>query len=117
VISSVQEPVPGEDPYSIEVVFVMGSSVPAPTPVPVPVVRVTQDRAPGNHYTVQVGAFQDQKNAASAYTVLERGGFSPLYECHQNLTRVVIPAVDQKDLAWTRERLKALGFGEPYVRR
>jgi hypothetical protein len=29
---------------------------------------------------------------------------------------VVLPAVERKDLAGTREKLKALGFGEPYVR-
>ncbi|MDR1444026.1 MAG: SPOR domain-containing protein [Treponema sp.] len=73
-----------------------------------------ETRASG--YTIQVGAFREQKNAAAAYAALEQEGFSPLYEYHQNLTRVVIPAVDQKELARTREKVKALGFGDPYVR-
>jgi hypothetical protein len=70
----------------------------------------------GNYYTVQVGAFQNQKNAVAAYTALERGGFAPCYEYHQSLTRVVIPAVAQKDLPRTREKIRALGFSELYVR-
>ncbi|MDR2136517.1 MAG: SPOR domain-containing protein [Treponema sp.] len=95
-----------------EVVLLMGGS--APTVRNVSTASVTG--VSGNHYTIQVGAFRDQENAAAAYAALERGGFTPLYECHKDVTRVVIPAVDQKDLARTRERIKALGLGEPYVR-
>jgi hypothetical protein len=71
--------------------------------------------ANGN-FVVQVGSFGTKKNADAAYAALEREGFNPRYENYQGLTRVVIPAVEQKDLARTRERIKALGFGEPYVR-
>jgi hypothetical protein len=103
--------------YDIEVLLIMGGTAPSLPPAPLAVSSGVRDRAPGNYYTVQVGAFQDEKNAARAYAALERGGFSPLYESRQNLTRVVIPDVEQKDLARTRERIKALGFGEPYLRR
>jgi cell division septation protein DedD len=72
--------------------------------------------AGGNFFVLQVGAFQDKKHADAAYAALEREGFSPHYENYQDLTRVVIPAVEPKDLASTRERVKALGFGEPYIR-
>jgi cell division protein FtsN len=110
-----------EDSRSVEVVLIMGRSV-LPDTAPVRTVSVIvpaakESHVPGNYYTVQVGAFRDQKNASSVYTALEREGFNPLYECYQSLTRVVIPAVDQKDLARTREKIRALGFGEPYVRR
>jgi hypothetical protein len=71
---------------------------------------------PDTSYVLQVGAYHDRKNAAAAYTVLEREGFSPRYEDYQNLTRVVLPSVARNDLARTREKLKALGLGEPYVR-
>ncbi|MDR0641973.1 MAG: SPOR domain-containing protein [Treponema sp.] len=98
----------GESQNFTEVVLIMG----APD-----IPDIKESRVPANCYTVQVGAFREQKNAALAYAILERGGFTPLYECYQDLTRVVIPAVEQKDLARTRERVKALGFDEPYVRR
>jgi cell division protein FtsN len=102
------------DPFG-EVVLLMGGSADA-APGSGLVTGATEEPVPRTSYTVQVGAFRDQKNATLAYTTLERGGFNPCYEPHQNLTRVVIPAVDQKDLAWTKERLKTLGFGELYVR-
>jgi cell division septation protein DedD len=70
----------------------------------------------GNFFVLQIGAFQDKKHADAAYAALEREGFSPGYENYQDLTRVIIPAVASKDLARTRERVKALGFGEPYIR-
>jgi hypothetical protein len=108
-----------EDPPPVEVVLLIGgpASAGALGVYNVSGAGPVAAGLPGNYFTVQVGAFREQKNAARVYAALERGGFSPLYECHQDLTKVVIPAVNQKDLAWTRERIKALGFGEPYVRR
>jgi hypothetical protein len=70
---------------------------------------------PGN-YIIQVGAFREKRNASAAFAALERAGFCPLYEAHQDLTRVLIPAVERGDLARVREKVKALGLGEPYVR-
>jgi hypothetical protein len=70
----------------------------------------------GNWYIIQVGAFQERRNAAAAFEALEQAGFHPLYEPHLNLTRVLIPAVERGDLPRIREKLKALGLGEPYVR-
>jgi hypothetical protein len=102
--------------YDREVILIVEEAFPDVPLVPVAAAGGVQDRAPGNYYIIQVGAFQDQEHAALAYAALEQGGFSPIYECHQNLTRVVIPEVEQKDLARTRERIKALGFGEPYLR-
>jgi hypothetical protein len=70
---------------------------------------------PGN-YIIQVGAFREKRNASAAFAALERAGFYPLYESHQDLTRVLIPAIERADLARIREKVKALGLGEPYVR-
>jgi hypothetical protein len=115
-----EPPVPEAPPPSGELVLVENGDY-SPEVVLVlddPGANTGGNPAPGNagYYTVQVGAFQDQKNAAAAYTALERGGFAPCYEYHQSLTRVVIPAVAQKDLSRTREKIRALGFSELYVR-
>jgi hypothetical protein len=93
----------GEDAYEPEVVFAGAADT-------------NNDRLPGICYSVQVGAFRDKKNADAACAVLERGGFAPLRETYQGLTRVVVPVVEQRDLARTRERIRSMGFGEPYVR-
>jgi cell division protein FtsN len=86
-----------------------GDPISGSSPVPVAFL-------PDNSYVMQVGAYHDRENAAAAYTVLERAGFNPQYEDYQNLTRVVLPSVARNDLVHTRDRLKALGFGEPYIR-
>jgi hypothetical protein len=101
----------GDGSYEPEVVFVESPGKPAN-----PGVTADEYRNPGPSYCVQVGAFRDKKNAAAAYAILEQGGFSPRYEDYRDLTRVVLPAVEQKELARTRDRIKALGFGDPYVR-
>jgi hypothetical protein len=72
---------------------------------------------PGNCYTIQVGAFLERRNASAAFAALERAGFQPRYESDRDqLTRVVIPAVEGGDLARIREKIRALGLGEPWVR-
>ncbi|MDR0643089.1 MAG: SPOR domain-containing protein [Treponema sp.] len=71
---------------------------------------------PAGCYIIQVGAFREKRNAAAAFAALEGAGFQPLYEPHLGLTRVLIPAVERGDLPRIREKIKALGLGEPYVR-
>ena len=71
---------------------------------------------PAGCYIIQVGAFREKRNAAAAFAALEGAGFQPLYEPHSGLTRVLIPAVERGDLPRIREKIKALGLGEPYVR-
>ncbi|MDR1025460.1 MAG: SPOR domain-containing protein, partial [Treponema sp.] len=122
LLSPVRELIPDGD-NTVKVVLIMtGSGSPGISRTPVVNTSGLNSaagegaRASGTFYTVQVGAFREQKNAAAAYAALERGGFNPLYEYHQNLTRVVIPAVDQRELVQTREKIRALGFGDPYVR-
>jgi cell division septation protein DedD len=101
---------PGDNSYvggagpEVEVVF-QGANAPA-----------SDITGPGNQYVIQVGAFKEKGNASAAFTALERAGFYPFYESHRDLTRVLIPAVEQGDLARIREKVKALGLGEPYVR-
>jgi hypothetical protein len=96
----------GEGP---DVVFL--GDVPAPDTAGIAVFP-----GPGNQYVIQVGAFKEKGNASAAFTALEQAGFCPLYESYSGLTRVLIPAVEREDLARIREKVKALGLGEPYVR-
>jgi hypothetical protein len=107
------EPYPGEaEPY------LSGGEDPVEVAVLLPQAPAekTASGGQGNRYIIQVGAFREKRNAAAAFAALEREGFSPIYEDYQNLTRVIIPAVEMGDLARTREIIKTLGFGEPYVR-
>jgi hypothetical protein len=126
-------PTPWEDSYGeylgegespeVDVVFLAEETSPPASAGPVPAPEETIPAAsaesvlpgPGD-YIIQVGAFREQRNAAAAFAALERAGFCPLYESCQDLTRVLIPAVERRDLARIREKVKALGLGEPYVR-
>ncbi|MDR2747804.1 MAG: SPOR domain-containing protein [Treponema sp.] len=106
----------GESP-DVEVVFLEEKTVPpANRAEPVSATERTAPVDPGS-YVVQAGAFRETRNASAAFAALERAGFYPFYESYQGLTRVLIPAVAREDLDRVREKLKALGFGEPYVRR
>jgi hypothetical protein len=106
----------GDTPY------VLVPAAPEPPPVREAIVEITgayQTTAPsagGDFFVVQIGAFKDKKRADAAYAALRQEGFNPHYDDYQDLTRVFIPAVESKDLARTWERVKALGFGEPYIR-
>jgi hypothetical protein len=113
----------GEGP-EVDVVLLTEKSGPsspdpaAPVPavektVPVPVETALSGLG---RYIIQVGAFREKRNASAAFAALEGAGFCPLYEPHQGLTRVLIPAVERADLARVREKVRALGLGEPYVR-
>jgi cell division septation protein DedD len=90
----------------------------APNPVPAAEKDVCVEFVPvrpDNFYIVQIGAYREKQNVDTAFAVLERAGFRPLSESCRELTRVLIPAVELADLAYTREKVKDLGFGEPYV--
>jgi hypothetical protein len=106
----------GEDLVEIDVVLAVEKAAP---PAPdFPTERFYSGEggvSPG--YIIQVGAFREKRNAAAAFTALERAGFCPFYEDYQDLTRVLIPAVEGGDLVRVKEKIKTLGFGEPYVRR
>jgi hypothetical protein len=102
----------GENSVEVEVVILVENAAP-----PVEEKSSGEGQSPDTGYIIQVGAFRERKNAALAFTALEQAGFSPLYESHRDLTRVIIPAVEEGSLARVKERVKALGFGEPYVRR
>jgi hypothetical protein len=109
----------GESP-EVDVVFLAekpGPSAPD-TAAPVPEKTAPAESAfPGlDRSIIQVGALRERQNASAAFAVLEGAGFCPRYEACQDLTRVLIPAVERGDLPRIREELKALGLGEPYVR-
>jgi hypothetical protein len=109
----------GEKSPDIDVVFLTEKAKPPASDPAAPGPEKTPDGTslPGlDRYIVQVGAFREQGNASAAFTALERAGFYPLYEAYQDLMRVLIPAIEKEDLARVREKIKALGLGEPYVR-
>jgi cell division septation protein DedD len=109
----------GESPVEVDVVLVMEKPGPPPPDLTAERIRPAGEMLPHpfSNYVIQVGAFRERRNADAAFTALERAGFCPRYETHQDMTRVLIPAVAGRDLVWVREKVKALGFGEPYVRR
>jgi hypothetical protein len=109
-----------EDDYGVtdwtdDADYVLVPADPSPPPARAEA-SVTVVPSGGNYFVIQVGSYQEKKNADAAYAALVQDGFNPRYENYHDLTRVVIPAVEPKDLARTRERVKALGLGEPYVR-
>jgi hypothetical protein len=66
--------------------------------------------------TIQVGAFREGRNANLVFKTLKQAGFCPLYETGQNLTRVIVPAVEIKNLPRVKERIKSLGFNDLFIR-
>jgi hypothetical protein len=101
-----------EEETPVEVVIVVENAAPPPGEKISP-----EGQGPDTGYIVQVGAFRERKNAALAFAALEGAGFSPLYEPHRDLTRVIIPAVEGGRLNQIKEKVRALGLGEPYIRR
>ena len=67
------------------------------------------------HYEIQVGSYSDITNAVSAVNILRDGGFTPYWDLHQNLTRVRIPNIRVDELPETLNRVRVLGFSNPWV--
>jgi cell division protein FtsN len=72
-----------------------------------------QDRA---RYSVQVGAYKTPAHAQEAFTRAMQAGFTPAFETHQGLIRVLIPGVRGSDMQKTAERLYKAGFQEIWLR-
>jgi cell division protein FtsN len=91
---------------------------PAPTPQPAysaAKVMPGMPAAGSGNYRVQVGSYKNSYNAKDMYDKLVRGGFSPQYERHEDLTRVVLQSVNSADLPEVARRLGALGVPEIWV--
>jgi cell division protein FtsN len=73
-------------------------------------------RMPGpqdtTQYWVQVGAYKTQVNAQQAFNRVMGAGFSPVFEEHRGLVRVLIPWVRGSKMQETAERLYNAGFME-----
>ena len=67
-------------------------------------------------YRVQVGAFSSTIFAQESYDRLKNAGFSPAFERHGNLYRVVITGIKASEMANVAQRLGSAGFSEAWVR-
>jgi rare lipoprotein A len=67
-------------------------------------------------YRVQVGAFQNTRNAVEAFERVKSLGIEPAYERYNDYYRVVIPGMRAEDIQMLAERLGSLGFREILLR-
>jgi hypothetical protein len=94
-------------------------SVPPPAPssgTSAKIVPKMPDSKNGRVYRVQVGAFASTAFAQSYFDRLKAAGFSPAFERHGELYRVVVAGVKAADMAQVAQRLGAAGFKEAWVR-
>jgi hypothetical protein len=70
-------------------------------------------------YEIQVGAFSRAPNAANAFNILSRGGFSPVLENIQrrDITRVIVRGIPSGEVKTNLERIGRLGFVEVIIRK
>jgi cell division septation protein DedD len=68
-------------------------------------------------YRVQVGAYANRNIAREAFDRLRAAGFSPAYEPHNNLHRVVVSGVRAADIPQVARRLGAAGFPSAWIRK
>lgn len=80
------------------------------------IVPAMPDPRNGRLYRVQVGAFASTLFAQGCFDRLKTAGFSPAFERHGNLYRVVLPGMRAADMSQTADRLGAAGFAEVWVR-
>ena len=67
-------------------------------------------------YQIQVGAYLSAQNTVDISGKLRSGGFNPVSEIHQDLTRIMIKGIPAGRLISDLERVKRLGFDEVIVR-
>lgn len=67
-------------------------------------------------YRVQVGAYSNTTFAQESYDRLKSAGFSPAFERHGNLYRVVVTGIRAAEMTNVAQRLGAAGFAEAWVR-
>jgi hypothetical protein len=68
-------------------------------------------------YEIQVGAFAEATHTANAFNTLSRGGFSPVLENIQHLTRVIVRGIPAGEVMACLERIGWLGFREAIIRK
>jgi rare lipoprotein A len=67
-------------------------------------------------YRIQVGAYQNTRNAVDAFDRVKSAGFEPAYERYNDYYRVVITGIPADKLQTMAEKLGAAGFREVLVR-
>jgi cell division protein FtsN len=67
-------------------------------------------------YRVQVGAYKDTDNAREAFNQMAALGFSPAYESHNALYRVVLPGVRARDMPDVARLVGYAGIREVIIR-
>ncbi|MBA7687475.1 Endolytic peptidoglycan transglycosylase RlpA [subsurface metagenome] len=73
--------------------------------------------SPKKVYSLQLGAYRDEKNARRIMKGLEEDGFKPVLErTPSGINRVFIKDIQEVSLEHTREKLKALGFKDFLIR-
>jgi len=82
--------------------------VPAPVIPPAPVNQAT--------FRIQVGAFNNPVFAQDAFDRVRRTGYTPSFERHGSLYRVVISGVKASDVIQTEQRLESAGFSNLWIR-
>jgi cell division protein FtsN len=74
------------------------------------------DPANGKVYRVQVGSFEDTRNAKNAFDRVALARFQPAYETFENYYRVVITKVKSSDMREVARWLGYAGFKEIFIR-
>jgi hypothetical protein len=67
-------------------------------------------------YQIQVGAFRLERNIANTTNRLRGGGFNPIFENFNDLTRVIISQIPANEIVSNLERLALLGFDHVIIR-
>jgi rare lipoprotein A len=65
---------------------------------------------------IQVGSFQNRKNAQAVLNLLKDIGVPAVFEESGEVIRVIIPEVAEKDTEWYLTKLKHLGFYDSFIR-
>ncbi len=79
--------------------------------------KQTPSTARAQTWRIQLASFSHEANATRLVRTLREQGFSPAFEKAGNMTRVVLPGIDESTLAATRKRLDSAGYTGYLVRR
>lgn len=74
------------------------------------------DSSDNRLYRIQVGAFLETQNAQRAFERLSAASLNPVYERHQNFTRVLISGIPAGEIQNYAERIYRIGFSEIIIR-
>ena len=68
-------------------------------------------------WRIQLASFSHEANATRLAVTLRDQGFSPAFERASSMIRVVLPGIDDRDLAGIRARLDSAGYRDYLVRK